>query len=96
MFFLNATGHGPVVLNAFGAIHAVDLDGELIVDTGHLVALTGGLDYQVTKASHGWIASYLSGEGLVLRVHGRGRLYLQTRNPKEYGQTVGRMLPPRG
>ncbi len=95
LFFLKATGHGPVILNAFGAIHTLDLDGELIVDTGHLVAFTEGIAYEVATAHRGLIASYLSGEGLVLRMRGRGRLYLQTRNPGEYGSTVGPRLPAR-
>lgn len=95
LFFLHAQGQGPVLMNAFGAIETIDFDGELIVDTGHLVAFTGGIEYEVTKASEGWIASFLSGEGFVLHVRGRGRLYLQTRNPAEYGGNVGPRLPPR-
>jgi uncharacterized protein (TIGR00266 family) len=95
LFFLEASGVGPVLLNAFGAIETLELNGDIIVDTGHLVAFSSGIDYQVTKASRGWIASYLSGEGLVLRMSGRGRLYLQSRNPKEYGRSVGALLPPR-
>lgn len=95
LFFLQATGYGPVIINAFGAIDVIDLDGELIVDTGHLVAFTSGLSYEVSKAGEGWISSFLSGEGLVLRMRGHGRLYLQTRNPSEYGSTVGPKLPPR-
>ncbi|HEX7669650.1 MAG TPA: TIGR00266 family protein [Polyangiaceae bacterium] len=95
LFFLHATGKGPVLVNAFGSIQTIDLDGELIVDTGHLVAFTGGISYQVTTASAGLIASYLSGEGFVLNVSGRGRLYLQSRNPSEYGSAVGRNLPAR-
>lgn len=94
-FFLAASGSGPVVVNAFGALEAVDLDGELVVDTGHLVAFTDGIEYEIGKASEGLIASWLSGEGLVLRMRGRGRIYLQSRNPKEYGNYVGKMLPPR-
>jgi len=95
LFFLQATGYGPVIINAFGAVDVIDLDGELIVDTGHLVAFTGGLTYEVGKAGSGWISSFLSGEGLVLRMRGRGRLYLQTRNPSEYGSAVGSRLPAR-
>jgi uncharacterized protein (TIGR00266 family) len=95
LFFLHASGSGGVLLNAFGAIEALDLDGELIVDTGHMVAFTQGIEYTVGKASDGWISSYLSGEGLVLHLRGRGRLYLQSRNPQEYGKTVGRRLPAR-
>jgi uncharacterized protein (TIGR00266 family) len=95
LFFLEASGSGPVLMNAFGAIETFELDGEIIVDTGHLVAFGAGIQYEVTKASRGWIASYLSGEGLVLRMAGRGRIYLQSRNPKEYGRAVGAQLPPR-
>lgn len=95
IFFLEASGRGPVLVNAFGAIETHELDGELIVDTGHLVAFESGIDYEVTKASRGWIASYLSGEGLVLRMRGPGRLYLQSRNPNEYGQAMASRLPPR-
>lgn len=95
LFFLRAFGSGPVVMNAFGGIETLDLDGELVVDTGHVVAFTSGLDYQVTKASSGWIDSFLSGEGLVMHFSGRGRLWLQSRNPSEYGKTVGALLPPR-
>jgi uncharacterized protein (TIGR00266 family) len=95
LFFLEASGSGPVLINAFGAIEALELDGDMIVDTGHLVAFTAGIEYQITKASRGWIASYLSGEGLVLRMQGRGRVYLQSRNPTEFGRNVGARLPPR-
>jgi uncharacterized protein (TIGR00266 family) len=95
LFFLEASGSGPVLINAFGAIEALDLDGDIIVDTGHLVAFSAGIEYEVTKAGRGWIASYLSGEGLVLHMRGRGRVYVQSRNPKEFGRTVGGQLPPR-
>lgn len=95
LFFLKATGQGPVLLNAFGAIEKRELNGELIVDTGHLVAFTSGIEYSLSKAAKGWIQSFLSGEGFVLKVRGRGTLWLQSRNPSEFGGTVGRMLPAR-
>jgi uncharacterized protein (TIGR00266 family) len=95
LFFLHATGRGPVLLNAFGAIQTIELDGELVVDTGHLVAFTSGITYRVAKAGSGYINSFLSGEGFVLHLSGRGRLYIQSRNPTEYGRAVGSALPPR-
>ncbi len=96
LFFLKASGHGPVLLNAFGGIETIELNGEMIVDTGHLVAFSAGITYSIAKAQKGLIASFLSGEGLVLRMKGTGRLYVQTRNPTAFGQTVGAMLPPQG
>jgi uncharacterized protein (TIGR00266 family) len=95
LFFLKASGRGPVLMNAFGAVEMRELDGESILDTGHLVAFTAGIEYTIGKASQGWIASYLSGEGLVLRLRGRGKLWIQSRNPSEFGRTVGSMLPAR-
>jgi uncharacterized protein (TIGR00266 family) len=95
LFFLKASGRGPVLINAFGAIEVLDLDGEMIVDTGHLVAFSAGIEYSVQKAGAGWISSFLSGEGLVLKMRGRGKLYVQTRNPNEFGKTVGSLLPAR-
>lgn len=95
LFFLKASGHGPVLLNAFGAIETIDLHGELIVDTGHVVAFTEGIDYSIDKAGGGWIQSFLSGEGFVLRLRGQGKLYIQTRNPTEFGRSVGSLLPAR-
>lgn len=95
LFFLKASGRGPVLLNAFGAIETIELDGEMIVDTGHLVAFTSGIEYEIQKAGAGWIQSFLSGEGLVLKLRGRGKLYIQSRNPNEFGKTVGALLPAR-
>jgi uncharacterized protein (TIGR00266 family) len=95
LFFLEASGFGPVLLNAFGALETLDLDGEIVLDTGHLVAFTSGIEYSVDKAGRGWIQSYLSGEGLVLFLRGRGRVYIQSRNPTEYGATIGSKLPAR-
>lgn len=95
LFFLKASGQGPVLMNAFGAIEERELNGEMILDTGHLVAFTSGIEYTIGKASKGWIDSYLSGEGLVLSMKGRGKIWIQSRNPSEFGTTIGRLLPPR-
>lgn len=97
LFVLRASGQGSVIAAAFGALERVDVDGELTVDTGHLVAWEDrpDLTYKVTKAGSGWIASFLSGEGLVCNFSGRGTVWVQTRNPSAYGQLIGRLLPPK-
>jgi uncharacterized protein (TIGR00266 family) len=94
MFMLECSGTGPLAFNAFGAIRAVDVDGTFTVDTGHIVAFEEGLSFKNRKFG-GWKTFLLSGEGLVCEFTGKGRLYLQTRNPKAFGQAVGAMLPPR-
>jgi uncharacterized protein (TIGR00266 family) len=95
LFVLKTKGQGKLLAGAFGAIEEVQIRGEYVVDTGHLVAWEDTLQYRITKAADGWIASWLSGEGLVCHFSGNGTLWLQTRNPSEYGQELGRQLPPR-
>jgi uncharacterized protein (TIGR00266 family) len=97
LFVLKCTSAGPgqLLVGAFGGLEQIECDGQLVVDTGHLVAWDAGLEYQVGKSGSGWIASFLSGEGLVCTFRGKGRIWIQSRNPAEYGQEVGRLLPPR-
>ncbi len=94
MFMLEVTGTGPLAFNSFGAIKVVDVDGSFTVDTGHIVAFEEGLQFS-NKKFGGWKTFLLSGEGLVCHFTGKGRLWLQTRNPQAFGQAVGSMLPPR-
>ena len=100
LFFIKAGADEPgeggtVLLNAFGRITAVDVEGELVVDTGHLVAFEETMEYEITKTNAGWIKSALSGEGLVMHFMGRGRVWVQSHNPTDFGQRLGRRLPPR-
>jgi uncharacterized protein (TIGR00266 family) len=78
---LQARGHGPLFFSAYGGIHAVDIGPEgYVCDTGHVVGFTNGLQYQVTKVG-GLKSLFFSGEGLVCRFQGQGRLWISTRNP---------------
>jgi uncharacterized protein (TIGR00266 family) len=95
VFFLKVSGAGTMLLNAYGRIHAIDVDGDLTVDTGHLVAFESTLQYEITKVGGSWMQSFLGGEGVVMRFHGRGRVLVQSHNPKEFGRYLGRLLPPR-
>jgi len=78
-FFLECSGKGPLLINSYGAIEKLEVDGGYIVDTGHVVGWEGDLTYKIKKAG-GWKSTLLSGEGLVLEFTGKGTLWLQTRN----------------
>jgi len=97
VFVLKATAQaaGQVLIGAFGGIQELACEGNLVIDTGHLVAWDATLEYSVGKSGSGWIASFLSGEGLVCHFRGQGRIWIQSRNPSEYGNRVGKLLPPR-
>ena len=95
LFFLSVEGRGKLLVNAFGRIDEVDVDGALTVDTGHVVAFQDSLDYTLSKAGGSWIQSFLTSEGIVLNFTGRGKIYVQSHNPDQFGHTLGPMLPPR-
>jgi uncharacterized protein (TIGR00266 family) len=78
LFLIRCTGHGDLWFNTYGAIIEVPVSGGYVVDTGHIVAFTDSLQYQVTKVG-GYKSLLFSGEGFVCRFHGDGRLWIQTR-----------------
>jgi uncharacterized protein (TIGR00266 family) len=94
MFMLKVSGQGSVIINSFGGIEKIEVNDYYIVDTGHIVAFTDGLNYKIGKAAAGWVDSFLSGEGLVCEFTGKGTVYIQSRNPVEYGRFVGGLLKP--
>ncbi|MEE2959733.1 MAG: TIGR00266 family protein [Myxococcota bacterium] len=95
VFWVKCSGQGVVILNSFGAIYEIDVDGEYIVDTGHIVAFEDTLNFNISKAGSSWVSSFLGGEGLVCRFKGQGKLYCQTHNPPSFGQSLTPKLRPR-
>lgn len=83
LFVLQVSGVGLLLVSSFGAIHRKTLrQGELyVVDTGHLVAWEGHMQYNLRKAAKsGFFRSFLSGEGMVAEFNGPGEILIQTRN----------------
>lgn len=72
-------GGGRVLINSYGAIERVEIDGSYVVDNGHVVAWTGDLSYRVGSVGGLWATTF-SGEGLVIRFNGKGTIWLQTRD----------------
>jgi uncharacterized protein (TIGR00266 family) len=80
LFLMRCTGRGDLFLNSYGGIVAVDVEDTYVVDTGHLVAFEGSLDFKVRSVGGGLKGLLFSGEGLVMEFRGKGTLYLQSRN----------------
>lgn len=93
--YLRFTGHGMLLLAAFGGIYGRELAaGErYVVDSSHLVAFEERVNYQIRKAATGWIGSFTSGEGLVMEFTGPGHIWMQTRNPRANAEWVSSLLP---
>lgn len=79
LFKLQVTGKGHVFFGAYGGLMIKDVDGDFIVDSGHLVAYDPTIAMNL-KLAGGLVGSVTSGEGLVNRLSGRGRVYLQSRS----------------
>lgn len=81
LIMLRAQGRGKLLLSSFGAIHEVNLGTgqRYTVDTGHLVAFTDGIGFQVRRIG-GVKSTLFSGEGLVVDLTGPGRVLMQTRS----------------
>lgn len=95
LFLVEARGHGPLLVSAFGNIFELQVDDELTVDTGHVVAFEEGLDYSIDRAGGSWMQSMLGGEGFVMRLRGRGRVLVQSHDSGRFGALLGSLLPPR-
>jgi uncharacterized protein (TIGR00266 family) len=99
LFVLQVTGTGLLLVSSFGAIHRKLLQpGErYVVDTGHLVAWQGHLQYELRKASQsGWFRSMVSGEGIVAEFVGPGEILIQTRNLAAFAGILKPFFPTQG
>ena len=94
LFWIRAFGNGPLALNAFGAIKEIEVNGSYIIDTGHIVAFEPTLTFSIKRVGS-WFSTIFSSEGLVCRFEGKGKLFIQSRNPAEFGGLIGPKLPPR-
>lgn len=99
LFLLEIKGSGLLLISSFGAIHRKTLkNGEkYVVDTGHLVAWEGQMQYNLRKAAKsGFFRSFLSGEGLVAEFSGPGEILIQTRNLRAFAGLLKPFFPSQG
>jgi uncharacterized protein (TIGR00266 family) len=89
-FFVTETsGSGQVVVSGFGSMSMLEVEPgkDAIIDNSHVVAWDSTLRYEIsvtTGQSSGFLGNLInsqtSGEGIVLRFSGRGKIYVCSRN----------------
>ena len=79
LFKLRLSGGGRAFFGAYGGMTKKHVQGEFVVDTGHLVAYEPQIQMGI-KLAGGLFGSVTSGEGLVNRLSGEGDIYLQSRS----------------
>lgn len=87
LFLVRASGPGTVFLSAYGDIREKTLatDERYVIDNDFVVAFDSSVSYQLVTAAKGLTNSFLSGEGLVNRYTGPGKVYYQTRAKTKNG-----------
>ncbi|HET9953849.1 MAG TPA: TIGR00266 family protein [Polyangiaceae bacterium] len=92
LVLLECSGEGDLWLNSYGGVLPLPVNGTFTVDTGHIVAFDGTLDFRV-KSVGGMKSLLLSGEGLVCEFSGRGTVYIQSRNLQALVGWLSPLLP---
>ncbi len=98
-FVMYAHGKGQLAINGLGSIEEIELSsdsGDLIVDNGHLLAWEEGVHHQAQMPNRnsggGFLSramqSVVSGEGIVMRLSGTGKIYIASRNLNSYRKFI--------
>jgi len=102
-FILETKGFGKLAVAGFGSIHKVDVEpgSDLIIDNYHVVAWDATLDYNISESTAkkgflgGLLNSMLSGEGLVNRFSGTGKVIVCSRNRAGFLSWIGSAINPK-
>lgn len=89
-FVLEAGGKGQLVVSGFGSLFLLDVElgKDVIIDNAHVVAWDSNLHYDISvttsNANAGFLGNLInsatSGEGVVLRFSGSGKVLICSRN----------------
>ena len=87
MLGLRVSGTGLLFFGSYGDVQEVDVDGSYTVDNGYAVAWEQTLDYSIGRTGIS-IRDFFFGDQLICRYHGSGKLWIQTRSPRNLAAWV--------
>ena len=85
LFKLAFSGSGSLWYGCYGAVIEKEINGTLIVDSGHLLMWPDTVSLKL-KLPSGLFSSFVSKEGFVLELSGHGKIQLQSRSVKGLAQ----------
>ena len=90
LFMLRVSGEGDLFLNAYGGIIHKELaeSEKITLSNYHLVALSDTTNYKIIKFG-GLKSTLLGGQGLVVEIVGPGSVYFQTKNIRQFIDSLG-------
>ncbi|NHB58545.1 TIGR00266 family protein [Acinetobacter sp. 194] len=99
---METSGQGKVCISGSGTLLELDItpeQGEVTIDNGHVAAWDASLNYNIGVQSNGnrglvgnLINSLTSGEGLVIKFRGHGKIIVCSRNRASYLQWLASAL----
>jgi uncharacterized protein (TIGR00266 family) len=102
-FVMETSGTGQVVVSGFGSMFQLDVEPgkDVIIDNSHVVCWDSTLHYEIsvtTGSSGGGLGGMLgnmlnsvtSGEGIVLRFSGKGKVHICSRNRDNFLEWVNK------
>ena len=101
---METSGQGQVVVAGCGTLFEIEVEPnkEIVIDNGHVVCLDSRLNYSLsvsTSQSSGLLGnlmnSVMSGEGMVLRFSGKGKVVICSRNRQNLLAWLQSKLSPR-
>lgn len=95
IFAVHLSGRGQALLCSYGAIDTFELGAgqEVIVDAGHLMGYDDTATVNLQTQGGGFMNSVKSGELIVVKVTGPGRIWTQSRSERELADWVRRQVP---
>lgn len=101
-FICEASGNGKLAVSGFGSSFVLDVDvgKDVIIDNAHVVAWDSRLHHEIsvtTQQSGGLLGqlvnSVTSGEGMVLKFSGKGKVIICSRNKENFISWLLKGLP---
>jgi len=101
LFIMETSGEGKLAVSGFGAVFGLDITAgnDMIVDNYHVVAWDSTLNYKISlsTAKGGFLSnlvgSVTSGEGIVNRFSGNGKVYVCSRNRGGFLSWIASNIP---
>lgn len=93
LFVMKTQGSGKMLVSGYGDIVEIALDGteDVVIDNRHVLAWTESLSYSISVASG--IFGFKTGEGLVNKFRGKGKILIQSRNVEAFAQLIIPFIP---
>jgi len=104
-FICEASGAGKLAVSGFGSSFVLDVEPgkNIVIDNAHVVAWDSRLHHEIsvtTQQSSGFLGqlvnSVTSGEGMVLKFSGRGKVVICSRNRENFAAWLLKLIPGNG